>query len=445
MNPAEGNINREDPNRKIGLGANYRAMAGGPEGMGAVARRFVGDVQAAMRMPTYNLPVIESVRIHYPGPLSDANVAGSFGAQINPLGANANTPPAGATSVESTFAEPGKFQTHVLILAIGFQLEPDPMMFTAKCNAWTAPTTGALSPISPDMFNSTVDGNFTSGVSGGAAAPLGLASGQKFLPAELEWGWWAERAFFHMSRAYNLVWQFGNRTLIARESLRYTAHIPSSGQEGAASSSEVDIQAFLRGTNQYYQGTLGSNLIAVPIDRVRVGDMTLTTSGAGSSVFRPSRAYETVGVTTGGIGLRSILGKNAEFRRLSFPLLFKPGVPIGLRADVSDSNEQAAMQAWFSATQGLGGTIPADFTAFSNINAGSGVTGTATIGAEPSLDNPVAPQGITTFSDRVIFKGGTFKITVCLKGYELTDDQASMLSDPTVRQALASNCGCSTQ
>ena len=65
-----------------------------------------------------------------------------------------------------------------------------------------------------------------------------------------------------------------------------------------------------------------------------------------------------------------------------------------------------------------------------------------TIGAEPSLDNPVAAQGITTQSQRVIFKGGTFKVTVALKGFELTDDQAAMLSDPNVRAALQGSCGC---
>jgi hypothetical protein len=434
-------LNRDDQTRKIGFGKNY---LGNGVGMGEAAKRFVGDVQAAMKMPTYNLPVIESVRVHYPGPLTDAQIQGSFGATINPLGANQASPPPGATSVESTFAEPGKFQTYVLILAIGFQLEPDPMALTIKGNSWTAPATGQLQPVSPDAFNSTVDGNFTAGVSGGAAAPLGLASGQTLLPADLEWGWWAERAFFHMSRAYNLVWQFGNRTLITRDSLRYTAHTPSSAQEGSSSSSEVDIQALVRATNGYYTSSSGLNSpqIFLPIDRVRVGNMTLATSGAGSSVFRPSRAYETAGVTFGAMGLRSILGKNAEFRRLSYPLLFKPGVPIGLRADVSDTTEQAAMQAWFSATQGLGGAIPANFTAASNVNVGSGVTGTATIGAEPSLDNPVAPQGQTTFANRVIYKGGTFKITVCLKGLELTDDQAAMLGDQGVRSMLQSSCGC---
>jgi hypothetical protein len=435
MNLPEGNINREDPNRKVGFGRDYRAMGA------AGVQRFIGDVQAGMRMPTYNLPVIESVRIHYPGPLSDAAVSGSFGASINPLGANANTPPVGAVSVESTFAEPGKFQTPVLILAIGFHLEPDPMAFQVKGNALSGtaagvpPGTSGLMPVSADAYNSATD--YANN------GPAGLVTNQTLVPAELEWGWWAERAFFHMSRAYNLVWQFGNRTLIARESLRYTAHTPSSGQEGGASSSEVDIWAFVRQTNAYYRSAaLGAPVsIFLPIDRTRVGNMTLG-GVVGSSVYRPTRAYETVGVTYGGVGLRSVLRGNSEFRRLSFPLMFKPGVPIGLRADVANSDDQLLMQQWFAASQGFPGIIPASFTADQNINTGNGVVGTTTIGAEPSLDAAVAAQGITTQSQRVIFKGGTFKITVAIKGFELTDDQASYLTNPDVRGALQSACGC---
>ena len=53
----------------------------------------------------------------------------------------------------------------------------------------------------------------------------------------------------------------------------------------------------------------------------------------------------------------------------------------------------------------------------------------------------VTPQGITLQSQRTIFKGGTFKITMALKGFELTSAQASMLNDPTV-QSMLSGCGC---
>src|SRR5260370_37380597 len=112
----ESNLNREDASRKIGFGQDYRKLGA------AAVNRFIGDVQAGMKMPPYNLPVIESVRIHYPGPLSDAAVSGSFGASINPLGANANTPPAGALSRATTFSQPRQSHTQRRIRAPRFRL-----------------------------------------------------------------------------------------------------------------------------------------------------------------------------------------------------------------------------------------------------------------------------------------------------------------------------------
>ena len=72
------------------------------------------------------------------------------------------------------------------------------------------------------------------------------------------------------------------------------------------------------------------------------------------------------------------------------------------------------------------------------------MTGTSTIGAEPSLDNPVLPQGITTITDRVVYKGGGFKLTIAMKGFELTDDQAKLVQDggSEFLSALTSGCGC---
>jgi hypothetical protein len=426
--PESTPFNRADPLRKVGMGQLSRA----PTGVGRVdyQNRFIGAVSQAMGAPTYNLPNIETVRIHYDGPLTDQAVAGSFGASINPLGSNQNSPPPGASSVESTMAEPGKLQTWALIIAIGWHLEPEPLQFQAKCNSWTAPTLSAKQPVSPDDF--TIADLTTT---------LGLTGSQTLTPAVLEWGWWAEKAFYHMTRAYNLVWQWGQQTTIVNDSLRFTAYTPSSGQEGGASSSEVDINAFIRQTNNYYVNQIGSPSIAVPIDRTRIGNMTLNGTPA-LSVYRPTRTYETVGATYGGMGLRSFLRGNTEFRKLTVPFLLRPGVPIGLRADVKNDDDQALMQQYLSASQLLNGVIPADFTSYPNITTGAGVTGTNQVGNEPSLDSTVAAQPITTISDRVVFKGGGFKITVALKGFELTDDQAQMLTDGNFLQNLTSACGC---
>lgn len=424
------------PGVKLGSNKGMPRMSG--NGLGALPNeraRFIGEVQQAMQAPAYVLPNVEIVRWHFDGPLTDAAVNATFGASIDPLGSGRNNPPPGCNSVESTMAEPGKFQTWVLIMAIGVHLEPEPLTFTAKGNSLSpVPTTSIPQPVSPDDF-SILDRTV-------ATTTLGLTTGQVMTPADMEWAWWTEKAFWHMSRAYNLVWQWGQATTLINDSLRYTAYTPGNSQNGSASSSEIDINAYIRQMNAYYTGTIGSNAIFLPIDRTRLGNMTLN-SVAASSVYRPTRAYETVGATFGGIGLRDQLRGNAEWRKLTSPFLMKPGVPIGLRMDVKNSDDQLFMQQWLSASQLLNGSVPADFTSFLNINSGAGVTAGTQVGMEPSLDTPVAAQPITTITDRVIYKGGSWKMTMALKGFELTDDQAQLVaSSSDFRQALMEGTGC---
>jgi hypothetical protein len=427
-----------DPARKIGMGADFRTGMG----QGTPAQRFIGAVQAQLRSPNWTLPSIEHVRIHYDGPLNDNAVQQSFGNSINPLGASIDSPPPGSVAVESTMAEPGKFQTSVLVMAVGWHFTPEPLIFTMKGNSWTAPTTtGSLAPVSPDSFDSQDDAV-------GATGPLGAATGS-MVQAWADWGAWQEIAAFHMANAYNLVWQMGNRTFLMRESLRNTMYVPGNAQNGSSSSSEQDVWYYARNINNYYRNNLSpaTQSIFLPADRTRIGNMILVAGGVtttGLSVFRPTRAYETVGATYGGMGLRGLLAGNQEFRRLSSPFLMKPGVPIGLRADVAinASSDQTEMQAWLSATyNGLGGgSIPPTFQVDQNL-AATGVVAGGAVGMEPSLDATVAAEPITTFSKRAGFKGGSWKLSTILKGFELTDAQADFLKDPSVQSSLQS-CGC---
>lgn len=432
-------LDRPRPNPEFRAGLSKLALPRTGMGAGGEAqmRQFIGAVQSLWGAPTYALPNIETTRWHFDGPLTDAAVQATFGARIDPLGSSANNPPVGANSVETTMAVPGQFQTYALIMAIGWHLEPEPLTFTGRCNAWNVPTVGAAQPVSPDDF-AEVDLNTSTGT-------LGLTGTQTMIPGVVEHGHWTEKAFWHMSRAYNLVWQWGQSTTIINDTLRNTAYTPSNGQEGASSSSEVDINAYYRQLNQYYVGQLASPYIALPVDRTRIGNMTLSGT-AGLSVYRPTRSYETVSATYGGMGLRNLLKGNTEWRKLSAPFLLKPGVPIGLRADVRNSDDQLLMQQWLAASQLLNGIIPADFTSYQNVNTGAGVNANVRVGAEPSLDNPVAPQGIQTITDRVVFKSGTWKLTVALKGFELTDDQAAaLLANPDARAFLNENgCCCPT-
>jgi hypothetical protein len=423
---------RGHPTRKLGMGS----LPGGNRN--EKLAKLIGFIKDVRQCTTYNLPVIDNVTIHYDGPLTDSAIAASFGNIINPLGASSESLPPGAIQVDTTFAEPGKFQTWNLICGIQWRLDFEPLSFTALGNSWTAPASGTAAPVSPDDF--VVTASHSDAATSGA---LGLAEGQTMTQAALEWSWWAELAGFYMARGYNLQWQWGNRQLILNDQLRYTAFTPSNAMDGSASNSDVDVDFFVRRTNDYYRNQLASSKIFMTADRSRLGNMTLGGT-TGLSVFRPTRAYEFVGATFGGVALRQYLKNNQEFRRLAAPFLIQPGVPIGLKAVQSNDDDSSIMRQYLSATYGFGGAIPADFTADVNVNSGASVAGTAGVtGAEPSFDSPIAPQSLQLNADRVIFKGGTWKLTVAFKGFELTPDQAALIQDPGMQASIQAECGCS--
>ena len=409
-------IERNDPVRKVCLGWVPGRNSDAETRKGDI-KRFVGRLAQQLQTPTYNLPVIESVRIHYPGALPPQAVQGSFGATINPFGASDSSPPAGASSVESTMAEPGKLQVNGLICGIGWHLEPVPWVWALQGNAFAAPTVGTTKPISPDVFTAT--------------------DALTILPAIVDFGAWQERFMYHMVRAYNLVWQMGSRTNIVRDSLRFTAYMPSNAQDGSASNSMVESGYDINQGNEYYVDTLNSPYIFLTQDRIRVGGVGTLATPNNESSFRPYRG-DLVPATYGGAGLRAYLRGNTDIRKLTVPYLMKPGIPIGLRADVSDSDEQAMMQAWVSATFQTGGALPATFTDFANINSGAGAAGN-----ELQLDGTTVAAE-TTLAQRLYFKFGPFKIAAVIKGFELTDDQVAALSDIDIQSAMASECAVQT-
>jgi hypothetical protein len=418
------------PHNKIGMGRPY---TGGQDSR-TPQQRFIGDTSSAIRSQNWVIPNVESVRIHFDGPLKLTDADKGFGVKINPLGAIEDFP--GASAVETTMAQAGEFQMDVLVMSIGWECQPEPLIFTAKGNSMLTPSNAAPAPVSPDAFDAQ-------DILAGATGPLGIAT---MSPAWLDWGSWQEIAFFHMANAYNLSWQMGSKNFIVRDSLRNTMYVPSAAQNGSSSSSEQDIQYFARVTNDYYRSVLKSNNIFLPIERTRIGNMILVNNGVtttGLSVFRPTRAYETVGATYGGMGLRGLLKGNGIDRRLCSPYLMGAGLPIGLRADIAlnASNDHQQMINWLTANFGgfYGGADgdPANFQVdtFLSPTGVASVAGGA-IGQEPSLDATVAPEPVTTFQNRMGFRGGSWKMSCRINGFELTPEQSRMVRDPNVQSGL---------
>jgi hypothetical protein len=423
------------PLRRIGLGMSpdLRKIRAA-ENVGVGLAHFCDWVKDSVNCPIWNMPVVEQVRWGMQGPQTDISVKKNFGAEIDLFGSGKS--PEGIDYVETTMAQPGEFQTHTIACAILFHLEPEPLCWTAFGNAWTHPagTVGAGGlPISPDVFTALDAANGCLGANVG-----GHGAGTDFFSsAVLEWGWWANYVSWHMVRGYNLRWKIGQHTNIMDEVLRHSAYMPTNGQEGSSSSSEVDIDNFVRRVNDRYD-SLGSPLDFLKVNRIRIG--SVGTGAANFGIFRPSNDDQVVGATYGGIDLRSLLKGNSEFRKLSLPYLVKAGIPIGLIAQECDTDQADTMRAYLALSQvgsDFGGVFPPTVTDDENIPAISDGTGVSPVGLERTLDSQNQAQQVN--AGRVVFKGGDLKVTLGIKGFEVTEDWCNMLhNNPDLKDAVMS-------
>ena len=397
----------------------------------ASLREGLGDlvdaIQQSVMAPVWNMDVIEQVRWNLQGPLTPAAVTQNFGTEIDLFGSGKAVP--GIDFVETTMAQTGQLQTYMVTCYLGVHLEPEPLCFSAQGNAWTHPTVSTTQPPSPDVFTAN-------DVANGALGAAIAAGTQTFLPAVLEWGWWANYAAWHLSRGYNLRWKIGQHTNIMDEVLRHTAYMPPSAQEGSASSSEVDIADFVRRLNTRYDA-LGSGLDFLKLNRIRLGSVG---AAPNLGIFKPDRTQELVGATYGGMDLRSLLRGNSEFRKLALPYLICPGVPIGIVLQENDPIQGGIMRDYLDITQGFGGTIPPIFTDDENIPAGFDGTGVSPVALERTLDGLNVAQRVN--SERALFKGGELKVSVMVKGFEVSEDWAlTIKQNPTIRDVVFSECG----
>ena len=376
-------------------------------------------MQKSSDMPYYNMDVIEQVRWTMAGPQLDTSVEANFGSTIDLFGSGKS--PTGIDFVETTMAQTGQTQTNFVACYVGFHMEPEPLCFTARGNAYTHPIAAVAKPPSPDFF--TLNDYTNNCLFASGTTPT-------YLPAVLRWGWWANYVCWHMARAYNYRWKIGQHVNIMDEQLRHTAYMPPNAQEGTGSNSQVDINTFVRNANNRYD-SLGSALDFLPVDFLRVGSIA---SAPNLGIFTPTRDFEIVDATYGGIDLRSMLKGNSEMRKLCVPYVIPRGVPIGIFLQECDSVQGDAMRQFLSITQNLGGAIPPSLTPDINWNGGATATGTNVM-LERTLDGVNVAQ--TVDSQRVIFQGGELKLTLPIRGFEVSQDWYTQLSsDADVRNAV---------
>jgi hypothetical protein len=383
--------------------------------------------------PYWNMDVIEQVRWTMAGPQTDASIEKNFGAEIDLFGSGKS--PEGIDFVETTMAQTGQTQTNFVACYVGFHMEPEPLCFTARGNAATHPTSGVAKPPSPDVFTALDRLNGALGAAfAGPVVEVFPAPTQVMIPAVYRHGWWANYAAWHMARAYNYRWKIGQHVNIMDEQLRHTAYMPPSAQEGSASSSEVDLVTFVNLANTRYD-SLGSALDFLPVDFLRIGSHLAGAANIGN--FTPTRDFEILGATYGGMDLRSMLKGNSEMRKLCVPYVIPRGVPIGIALQECDTVQGDQMRRFLSITQSLGGAIPPALTPDNNWLAAPTATG-ATVMLERTLDGFDVPQQID--AERAIFEGGDFKITLPIRGFEVSQDWFNQLSSSADIRAAVFEC-----
>jgi len=378
----------ENPSRMVGLGA-------------APSDNVVNSV---LTCGFTQVPVIEYVTWTIDLPVADAFIDGTFGDEIDVL-QNPKAVP-GVQDVDSSFVINGILQVDMLVIGFGVHGFAEPQQGSQIGNYVNfQPGPGAI-PNSPDSF-ATDD-----------LAGLGLTGAQTMTPAELEWGVCAQNALWHLMNAYQFQWIMQQRYLLISELAADVSYFGSYAEAVAAGSSQQAFQRYVDRVNAKYQGApIADPGTFLPINSQRIG--SVTTGGATSTgVFHPTRAYDLLDVTYGGLRTQGMTGMLQPFRKLFKPVLLERGIPIGMVLKAQDEYHQTLMKQYLSNNDhGFGATHTV-------MPIGPTVDGlTAVTIAELSFADTLNPTTIlvnkAVQTDRVLMKGGALQLAILIKGFEI--------------------------
>lgn len=374
----------ENPSRMIGLGASPTDNV----------------VNSVLTCGFTQVPVIEYVTWTIDLPVADGFIDGTFGDEIDVL-QNPKAVP-GVQDVDSSFVINGILQVDMLVIGFGVHGFAEPQNGTQIGNYVDyQPGVGAI-PNSPDSFTTAdVDG-------------LGIAVGQTMTPALLEWGVCAQNALWHLMNAYQFQWIMQQRYLLINELAADVAYFGSYAEAVAAGSSQQAFQRYVDRVNQKYgSAPIGDPGTFLPINSQRIGSVTPNTG-----VFHPTRAYDTLDVTYGGLRVQGMTGSLQPFRKLFKPVLLERGIPIGMVLKAQDEYHQTLMKQYLSNNDHGSGTTHTLMPISSTV---SGLTGTTIAELTfPDSANPttvIVEQQVQT--DRVLMKGGALQLAILIKGFEI--------------------------
>lgn len=376
-----------------------------------------GDVSMIRRLascPFATVPVNEFLKWTASLPVSDENIKSTFGDSIDLIGNGMSV--AGVVSVDSSFVVNGILQTDMLCYGVGVFVYSEPFSGVAQGNAIPVEVTTPM--VSPDVFTANDLANGCLGTFPEGTSPK---------PASLELGFPAWEAAWQMAQGYRLDWRFMQRYYLLQEMLSDVCHFGPFAECVGAGTSEIENQQYVKLVNDQY-ASMGSPYRFQPITHRRLGSVGAgTQQSPNTGVFRPTNDFKYTTVTHGGLRNQERGRVGDPFRRFPRPILLKSGKPIGLKLQAVNAYHQAQMQRYISISEGLGGTA-ADIPIASNMSTVFTPTGTdiaeeQTLEASPSL----VSQSINT--DDVLFKYGSWKIAILLKGTELWGEWTKFIEE----------------
>lgn len=376
-------------------------------GLGKLPNEDIAN--AVLQCGMTQLPVIEYVTWTANIPMSDDDVDATFGEEIDVLDSDKSV--RGVDSVDSSFAKNGILQNDMLVMGFGVHLFGEPLAFSTIGNSVANDT--AFPTMSPDVWTEADLARNALGVTEGVT------------PSTMQWGNVDWEALWHLANGYQFQWKMNQKYLVVNELVADVCYFGPYADAVAASSSEEALQPFVRRMNDRYR-TVGGSTTFEPINARRIGSVNTfpgSQGGQNVGVFHPTRDFDTVPTTYGGIRNQGATGCCMPFRKLPRPVLCERGIPIWMTLQGQDSFHVKQMQNLLKLSGGFGGTseiigFDADINGITNNNAAAAATF-----LELTLD-PIVANANTFFNqnvqtDRDIKKGGTLKLAILLKGVEL--------------------------
>lgn len=400
------------PGRTFGLGREALATSEGTLGDAAGNTKAWQDSTCC---PVTNQQVIEYTTVRYQIPLLDSAITSAFGTEVDLL--QGPQIPAGAVSLDTSFAMGGLLQANMYATSIGVHITASPMAFSTLVNFGTA-AAAATNFVSPDAFS------VHDLASGGLGATTGITAGT------FAWGVYDWLAGYAMSEAYQVNWKFCNRYLLLNEMLSDFAYFGPGADGQGFSDSDIPVQEFIEKQNNEVYVATGSTIF--PISHRRYASVNSSTTGVtfatNTPMFKPTNDFKTASVSWGGIGYQQ-RSCCQPFKKLGRPVYLRAGLPISITLLATDAYELSEMQRYLSISNGEGTNVAA------NVHIASGVTGAQTGGSTAGLEitNDTGTQAYAqqlVVTDSKLGKGGELSVSVLFKGFECCDSWLSVFNNP---------------